>query len=150
MAMGTRHGVRPRGFGYDPVMTAFEDRRAGRDRDWTDSESEGQPATEDQPPGIDAENAVEGTPLPADHPVASNEIGVTEVEELVPETLRERVARERPDAPQAPDPNPGGRLAVGATDPDDDPAAGEWAADAAGLSAEEAAVHIEEDLADET
>lgn len=110
-----------------------QDRRSGRDRDWTDSESEGQPATEDQPPGIDAQTASEGTAPPADHPVASDEVGVTEAEGAVPETLRERAARERPDVPQAAPDDPDGRLADG-----------EWTDDAAGLTAEEEAVHVDE------
>jgi hypothetical protein len=119
------------------------DRRSGRDGDWTDSEREGQPSTEDQPPGYDSETALEGTPLPADHPVGSTEVGVTEREQAVPETLEERVRRERPDLPQRPPDDPGGRLATGATDPDD-PVEGTWEGDDAGLAAEEAAVHVED------
>ncbi len=118
-------------------------RRSGRDSDWTDSESEGLPATEDQPPGIGPETAEEGSPLPADHPVGAQERGVTQLEESVPETVAERAARERPDLPQAPPSDPAGRLAAGATDRDD-PSEGEWVDDDAGLSAEEAAVHLEE------
>lgn len=125
---------------YDP----HEDRRSGRDSDWTDPESEGLPATEDQPPGIGPETAEEGSPLPADHPVGSEERGVTQIEEANPETARERAARERPDLPQAPPEDPGGRLASGATDHDDDPSEREWSDDHAGLSAEEAAVHVED------
>ncbi|HLW44742.1 MAG TPA: hypothetical protein VKR78_00895 [Acidimicrobiales bacterium] len=120
------------------------DRRSGRDRDWTDAESEGQPATDEQPPGIGPGTAEEGRPLPADHPVAVEERGVTQLEESVPETVAARAARERPDLPQEPADEPEGRLATGATDPDDEPSGGEWADDRAGLSAEEAAVHIEE------
>ncbi|MGH9087778.1 MAG: hypothetical protein ACRDYZ_06645 [Acidimicrobiales bacterium] len=119
------------------------DRRSGRDRDWTDAEREGQPAIEDQPPGIDAETALEGSPPPADHPGGSTDIGVTEREQAVPETLKERVRRERPDVPQAPPDDPGGRLPSGGLDPDD-PVEGERSGDDAGLSAEESAVHVEE------
>jgi hypothetical protein len=125
---------------YDPS----DDRRAGRDSDWTDAESEGLPATEDQPPGIGPETAEEGMPLPRDHPLGSEERGVTQLEEAKPETVRERAARERPDLPQEAPGDPRGRLAAGATDTDDDPGEGDWAGDSAGLSAEEAAVHIEE------
>lgn len=120
------------------------DRRSGRDQDWTDAEREGQPGTDEQPPGYDAETALEGTPLPADHPVGVNELGVTEREQAVPETLEERVRRERPDLPQALPDEPGGRLAVGATDPGD-PLEGSWTDDDAGLSAEEAAVHVDDE-----
>lgn len=125
-------------------MSAAEDRRSGRDRDWTDTESEGLPAIEDQPPGIGPETALEGTVLPADHPVAGGGLGNAPLEEAMPETVRERAARERPDDPQAPSDRTGGRLAAGADDPEDDPATGEWTGDDAGLSAEEAAVHIVE------
>lgn len=122
----------------------LRDPRSGRDSDWTDSESEGLPATEDQPPGIGPETAEEGSPLPADHPVGAEERGITQFEESIPESVAERAARERPDLPQAPPPDPGGRLSAGATDRGDDPAGGEWVDDDAGLSAEEAAVHLEE------
>ena len=119
------------------------DGRSGRDRDWTDPESEGLPVTYDQPPGIGPETAQEGLPLPGDHPVGSEERGVTQLEEAIPETVRERAARERPDLPQAPPDEPGGRLVTGGTDHDDDPSSGDWEDDDAGLSAEEAAIHIE-------
>lgn len=133
--------VRHRPRGYRAPMTS-DDRRSGRDRDWTDTESEGMPATEDTAPGMGPETALEGDPLPGDHPVASTEYGVSAREEAEPETLRARVARERPDLPQIPPDDPGGRIAQGATD-DDEPAEAEWAGDDAGLSAEEAAVHVE-------
>ena len=58
-------------------MTKAEDRRSGRDRDWTDAESEGLPQLETPPPGITADNAVEGTPLPNDHPLGADERGTT-------------------------------------------------------------------------
>lgn len=125
-------------------MTAHQRRRAGRDRDWTDAEREGMPATDDQPPGIDADSAVEGEVLPADHATVANERGVTAAEEARPETVRERAARERPDLPQSPPPGPSGRLATGANDPADDVTAGDWVPDAGGLPTEEAAVHVEE------
>jgi|GEM_PF-5258235 len=126
------------------VAASTPDRRSGRDRDWTDAESEGLPATEDQPPGIDAETAAEGMVLPADHPVGATERGVTPLEESLPESPADRSARERPDVPQAPSETPGGRLASGGSDDADDPSEGEWAPDHSGLSAEEAAIHIEE------
>lgn len=125
-------------------MTTAEDRRSGRDRDWTDAESEGLPELATQPPGITAENAVEGLPLPEDHPLAVNERRTTGFEEGRPETVAERSARERPDLPQVPPEGVGGRLVAGATDPGDGPTTATWEPDAAGLSAEEAAVHIEE------
>lgn len=119
------------------------DRRSGRDADWTDAEREGLPATEDQPPGIGAETAQEGAPLPADHPTGATEVGVTEREQAVPEGVDERVRRERPDRPQVTPGDPDGRLPTGGTDRDD-PVEGEWSGDHAGLSAEEAAVHVDD------
>jgi hypothetical protein len=119
------------------------DRSAGRDPDWTDEEAEGQPVIADQPPGIDSETASEGRFLPRTHPIAADEIGVTAAEEAVPETLRERVRRERPDVEQEPPGDPEGRLVAPANPDDDGEAIGEWEEeDAGGLSAEEDAVHI--------
>lgn len=118
--------------------------RSGRDQDWTDQEAEGQPALDTQPPGIDSETASEGHYPPRDHPVAAEEVGVTAREEAVPETLEERVRRERPDEPQRPPEDPAGRLVdTDVGEGRDDPAAvGEWDADDGGLSAEEEAVHV--------
>lgn len=121
-----------------------EDRRSGRDRDWTDAEAEGVPDLESQPPGIDGATASEGMVPPADHPSGSTEWGVTALEESLPEDSAARSRRERPDVPQAPAGSPAGRLAAGATDRDDDLAEGEWVPDGTGLSAEEEAVHIDE------
>jgi len=118
--------------------------RAGRDQDWTDAEAEGQPITDDQPPGIGPDTAEEGTVLPSDHPLGAEAFGVTAAEEARGETLAERVAHERPDRPEAPpDDGPGGRLVQGAGDTDD-PLEGEWDDDDSALSAEEAALHIED------
>jgi hypothetical protein len=123
----------------------MDERRAGRDQDWTDSEAEGIPLLDEQPPGVEADTAVEGGYPPRDHPVAVEERGVTAAEAAVPETLEERVARERPDVLQRLPEEPEGRIAEA-----DDPLAGEdlygeWdTEDAAGLSPEEAAVHLEE------
>lgn len=66
---------------------------------------------------------------------------MTEREQAVPESVGERVRRERPDAPQRPPAGPGGRLV---DTPDDADFEGEWADDPDALSAEEAALHIEE------
>lgn len=124
-------------------MTTAEDRRSGRDPDWTDAEREGLPELETQPPGITAENAVEGMPLPEDHPVGVDERGTTELEQSRPESVEERAARERPDVPQVPPDVVGGRLSQSATDPGDGLTTATWEDDDAGLSAEEAAVHIQ-------
>ena len=45
------------------------------DGDWTDSEAEGQPTVEDQPPGIGPETAEEGAYPPADGPGPSSTTG---------------------------------------------------------------------------
>ena len=136
--------ARPMGIAPSMDDDASEDRRSGRDRDWTDAEREGQPATEDQPPGIGPETAQEGSPLPSDHPLGSEERGATQQEEARPESVRDRSARLRPDAPQAPPDDAAGRLVDGATDDGDEPSDGEWSEDAGGVSAEEAAGHVEE------
>ncbi|HVX20298.1 MAG TPA: hypothetical protein VHB02_03015 [Acidimicrobiales bacterium] len=121
-----------------------DERRAGRDPDWTDAEAEGQPDLDDQPPGIDDQTASEGPTLPRDHPMGVEELGVTAAGEAVPETVEERARRERPDTPQRPPEDPAGRLE--AVDSPEEAAEGEafaeWEADAAGLSAEEQAVHV--------
>jgi hypothetical protein len=56
---------------------------AGRHPDWTDLEAEGLPVLEEQPPGIDAGTAQEGTFPPPDHPVGADEPGVTAGEAAV-------------------------------------------------------------------
>ena len=137
-------GTGRRAPGICPGMTTADDHRSGRDQDWTDAEREGLPVLEEQPPGITDENAVEGSPLPGDHPVGVEERGTTELEESRPESAEERAARLRPDVPQRPPDRPGGRLAAGATDPGDGPTTASWEPDDAGLPAEEAAVHVEE------
>lgn len=129
-------------------MATTEDRRSGRDHSWTDAESEGLPDLDTQPPGITGDTAVEGLKLPEDHPVGVDERGTTDREAMQPETATARRARERPDLPQRLPDAPGGRLVQGATDRDD-PATGDWADDDAGLAAEEAAVHLEEDAGEQ-
>lgn len=64
---------------------------------WTDWDAEGVPDLEDQPPGIDAETAEEGSFPPRDEPLGANEWGTTAREELAGEPLDERVKREIPD-----------------------------------------------------
>ena len=112
----------------------------------TDMEAEGLPETEDQPPGIDIENAVEGMMPPRDRPVAANQWGTTASEEARGEPLRDRVRREQPDGARADD-RPVGRLvapdAGTGRDTDGAEVADEEAEDTLGLTAEEAAMHIE-------
>ncbi len=101
------------------------------------------PDLDPQPPGIDAETASEGWYPPRDHLVGADEIGVTAAEEAIPETVEERARRERPEGVAAADDLPGGRLVdMEGVGDDDGEVAGEWAEDGAGLSAEEAAIHI--------
>lgn len=118
--------------------------RSAPDPDWTDTEDEGLPATEDQPPGIDAETAEEGTFPPRDHPVGAEEIGVTAAEERVPESLEERRRRERPQSATGPTEDVDGRLAEPEEAGSERELEGDWVEDAAGLSAEEQAVHVRE------
>jgi hypothetical protein len=125
------------------------------DGDWTDTEAQGQPAVEDQPPGIGPDTAEEGSLLPGDGPGPSLDYGVTADEQAHPESVRQRAWRERPeDLPPADDPQtrPVLRLVGSDTDEpvyddgaDDGELLGEATDDGGGLSAEEAAVHVTEE-----
>ena len=68
-----------------------------RGPEWTNWDAEGVPDLEEQPPGIDAETAEEGSFPPRDHPLAATDWGTTAYEERVGEPLEVRVAREEPD-----------------------------------------------------
>ena len=109
-------------------------------------EAEGLPEVEDQPPGIDVETAVEGMMPPRDYPVAATDYGTTAAEEAVDEPLSSRVQREQPDVFRA-DTEPVGRLVSPDADTNLDEEAAELADqerdDTGGLTAEEAAMHIE-------
>jgi hypothetical protein len=110
-----------------------------------DYESEGMPPPEDEPPGISGDSDIEGIPLPGDRPGASTDWGVTSREEQLDEPIADRVRREVPDRIRA-DREPVGRLVApdeGMIDADDEPAEiASETGDDAGLSAEEAAMHI--------
>lgn len=94
-----------------------------------------------QPPGIGPETAVEGVTPPGDHPLGADDPDVTAAGQQVPETIRQRAARERPDRP-ARDDDPGGRLVADRPDPSGEEV-GEWEDDdARGLAPEERAVHV--------
>ena len=113
------------------------------DPDPTDLEAEGVPAIDDA--ALDTDDPVEGMVPPRDYPLAVDD-RVTAADQVHGETLAERVLREQPDQ-QLPGDEPVGRLLQpdqGIPDLDSEP---EEAADAvgdetAGLTAEEAAVHI--------
>ena len=111
-------------------------------------EAEGLPEVDDQPPGIDVETAVEGMMPPRDYPVAATDYGTTAAEEAVDEPLASRVQREQPDVFRA-DAEPVGRLAAPDAGTNLDREAAELADEerdyTGGLSAEEAAMHIESD-----
>lgn len=113
-----------------------------------DFESEGIPAIEDAPPGMEDDyNQVEGMMAPRDHPVGATEFGITAEEERLQEPLADRVRREEPDVMT-------GELAydsVGRLVEPDQGVAGldherdavaELTDDDDGLSAEEAAMHV--------
>lgn len=77
---------------------------AGGDPEWTDWDAEGIPDLEEQPPGIDAETAEEGSFPPRDHPLAVDDWGTTAREEQLGESLAQRAAREEPDiVPEPPE-----------------------------------------------
>ena len=112
----------------------------------TDMEAEGLPETEDQPPGIDADNAVEGMMPPRDRPVGVTAWGTTAAEEARGEPLADRVRHEQPDVLHADRPVVGRLVAPDAGTAEDAEAeevADEERDDTLGLSAEEAAMHIE-------
>ena|SRR5207253_447035 len=106
-----------------------------------DLEEEGIPPIEELPPGLeDTGGDYEAVPAPRDHPVAAEDYGITEEEERRGEPLEVRRRRELPDRispvrPVVP------RLVE---DEDYGDEFGELSDDAAGLSAEEAAMHFEE------
>lgn len=112
----------------------------------TDLEAEGLPAIEDQPPGLEDDyNQVEGMMPPRDYPVGVEEFGITPAEERQDEPLAVRVTREEPDVMPLDD-EPLGRLVepdqgVAGLDHERDAIATD-VADADGLTAEEAAMHI--------
>jgi len=68
-----------------------------QDPPWTDTEAEGLPVTEDQPPGIGPETAEEGLMPPRDRPLGALEYGTTAEEQLRPESVAERSWREEPE-----------------------------------------------------
>ena len=114
----------------------------------TDLEAEGLPAIEDQPPGLEDDyNQAEGMMPPRDYPLAVEEFGITADEERRDEPLADRVRREEPDViPVGADEELQGRLVepdqgVAGLDHERDAIATD-VADADGLSAEEAAMHI--------
>lgn len=115
-------------------------------------EEEGIPELEDQPARkILAGDTGEGLMAPRDYPIAVEDFGVTAAEESRGESLARRVAREQPEV----DPLANRRedLAGRLVQPDQgalviDDSADEVASmvgDGAGLSAEEAAIRVEDD-----
>jgi len=113
-----------------------------------DYEREGLPPLENAPPGIDDVNEEEGLVLPGDTPKGATQWGVTAREEVLGEPLVTRRGREVPDRmhDDLDDGRVHGRLVQpdgGMVDVDDEPAEiADLVDDDAGLSAEEAALHI--------
>src|SRR5438477_1226628 len=116
-----------------------------------DLEEEGLPQLYDPPPGQDIQTDQTAPAVPRDRPTGVNQWGTTEAEERTDEPLYRRVRREEPDVDQrrAGADQPAPRLFAPDSDIDEvDETAEEVALvaedDSAGLSAEEAAVHIVE------
>jgi len=114
-----------------------------------DLEEEGQPQLYDPPPGQDIETDQEAPMVPKDRPLGVNQWGTTVAEERIDEPLYRRVRREVPDVDERPlvGDEPAPRL----MDPDSDIVEIDETPelvglmdedDSAGLTAEEAAVHI--------
>jgi hypothetical protein len=114
----------------------------------SDLEAEGIPPIEEQPPGIEGQNEVEGMIPPGDRPKAVEDWGTTSREERLDEPLAERVLREQPERESggAGAGQPVGRLVQpdgGMVDLDREPTeVAMETEDDGGLSAEEAAMHI--------
>lgn len=100
---------------------------------------------DENPPGIDGANDMEGIIPPGDRPRGADEWGTTAREEQLDEPLADRVRREQPDIETGDSDVALGRLVepdqgmVGVDDEED--ALGFMTGDDAGLSAEEAAMH---------
>src|SRR4051812_34523104 len=114
-----------------------------------DLEEEGLPQLYDPPPGQDLDTDQTAPAIPRDRPLGVTEWGTTEAEERIDEPLYRRVRREEPDVDErdAVEDRPAPRLLQPDSDIDEvDETAEEVALlgedDSAGLSAEEAAVHI--------
>src|SRR5438874_10009280 len=114
-----------------------------------DLEEEGLPQLYDPPPGQDLDTDQAAPAVPRDRPVGVNQWGTTEAEERTDEPLYRRVRREEPDVDQRStgEDRPAPRLFEPDSDADEvDETAEEVALtaedDSAGLTAEEAAVHI--------
>ena len=88
---------------------------------------DGIPATVDDPPHLSTE-AVEGEPPPLDFPQGVEDWGTTKAEERLGESVRMRAAREEPDV-------------LDQSEADEDAVTGI----AGALSAEEAALHVEDE-----
>jgi hypothetical protein len=108
-------------------------------------EEEGIPPLEDQPPGIDGANEVEGLIPPGDEPKAADDWGTTEREQQLDEPLADRVRRDEPERARAAD-APVGRLVqpdAGMIGADDEPTeVAMESEDDDALAAEEAAIHL--------
>jgi len=111
----------------------------------SDTEAEGIPPIEDQPPGIEGQNELEGMIPPGDAPKGALDWGTTAREEQLDEPLRDRVRREQREGLRGPGQDVG-RLVqpdAGMVGADTEPTeiAMETEDDDA-LAAEEAAMHI--------
>ena len=116
-----------------------------------DLEEEGQPQLYDPPPGQDLETDQTAPVVAKDRPLGVNQWGTTEAEERTDEPLYRRVRREEPDFDQRPAGDGDDRSVGRLMDPDSDVDEIDVTAeaiglpdedDSAGLSAEEAAMHV--------
>ena len=124
-------------------------------------EAEGIPEIDDPPPRRDIEMNEEAIMVPRDYPIAAGDdpaYAVTAAEDRTQETIAERAEREEPDFAEAELENEaplGGQLIAPDSSVDSPDLTPEEVAllsegNAAGLSAEEAAVHVgSEDIADD-
>ena len=114
-------------------------------------EAEGQPQLYDPPPGQDIDLDQDGPVVPGDRPRGTTDYGITSAEERTDEPLARRVLREVPEVGDGELDGDESPLAPRLLDPDSDideldvtaeAYALEAEDDSAGLTAEEAAMHI--------
>lgn len=120
-------------------MTPTQRNQPPGEPDAFDAEAQGVPDTDSQPPGIGADLAQEAMMLPRDTPLGSASWGTTAREERQGESLEQRLAQEQPDVLPGGHGHEGRLVDNGAGDTQE---VGVMSDDTAGMSAEEAAVHV--------
>lgn len=113
-------------------------------------EDQGIPDLEDGAPERERASDPEEPAVPRDVPSVLDDFGTTAEEQREGEPLDKRLSRERPEVPpqsEPADPKPAGRLVRPSADEPEDGAevAADAGADSGGMSAEEQAMHVDEE-----